>query len=131
MKHAKSALVSVREQAKALVARMTREEKAALCGGQDFWHTHGVERLGLEPIMVTDGPHGLRKQAADADHLGLNQSVPATCFPPRLCHGLQLRPGPDGAARHRHGRRMPSGTGQRSSRPRRQHQAQSSLRPEL
>lgn len=92
MKYAKSSLVSVREQAKALVAQMTREEKAALCGGQDFWHTHGVERLGLHPIMVTDGPHGLRKQAAEADHLGLNQSVPATCFPPACATACSFDP---------------------------------------
>lgn len=69
------------ETAANLVAQMTLEEKASLCSGMDFWHTKGVERLGLSGVMVTDGPHGLRKQAASADHLGLNQSVPATCFP--------------------------------------------------
>ena len=72
----------VRAEAGALVAQMTLEEKARLCSGLDFWHTGGVERLGLSPVMVTDGPHGLRKQAGSADHLGLSQSVPATCFPP-------------------------------------------------
>ena len=40
-----------------------------------------VERLGVASFMVTDGPHGLRKQAGESDHLGLNASVPATCFP--------------------------------------------------
>ena len=72
----------VRAEAGALVAQMTLEEKARLCSGLDFWHTGGGERLGLSPVMVTDGPHGLRKQAGSADHLGLSQSVPATCFPP-------------------------------------------------
>ena len=72
----------VRAEAGALVAQMTLEEKARLCSGLDFWHTGGAERLGLSPVMVTDGPHGLRKQAGSADHLGLSQSVPATCFPP-------------------------------------------------
>ena len=48
MKYAKSSLVSVREQAKALVAQMTREEKAALCGGQDFWHRSEERRVGKE-----------------------------------------------------------------------------------
>jgi len=64
-----------------LVAELTLEEKASLCSGADFWHTKGVERLGIQPYMLTDGPHGLRKQASDTDHLGLNNSVPATCFP--------------------------------------------------
>ncbi len=45
-------------------------------------HTEPVERLGVPAVMVTDGPHGLRKQPADSDHLGLGDSVPATCFPP-------------------------------------------------
>lgn len=67
--------------AKELVKQMTLEEKAGLCSGHDFWHLKSVERLGLNRIMVTDGPHGLRKQAEDADHLGINNSIPATCFP--------------------------------------------------
>lgn len=66
---------------KALIAEMTLEEKAGLCSGMDTWHTKGVERLGIPSVMVTDGPHGLRKQRANADHLGLFDSVPATCFP--------------------------------------------------
>lgn len=69
-------------RAAALVEEMTLEEKASLTSGRDFWHTKGVERLGLVPLMLTDGPHGLRKQAGASDHLGLNSSVPATCFPP-------------------------------------------------
>jgi beta-glucosidase len=66
---------------KALISQMSLEEKASLCSGLDFWHLKGIERLGIPSIMVTDGPHGLRKQAEGADHLGLNNSVPATCFP--------------------------------------------------
>lgn len=66
---------------KKIISQMTLEEKASLCSGLDFWHTKAVERLGIPSVMVTDGPHGLRKQAEDADHLGLNQSVKATCFP--------------------------------------------------
>lgn len=69
------------QQAKELLEKMTLEEKAGLCSGSDFWNTKGVERLGIEKVMVTDGPHGLRKQAGNSDHLGINQSVPATCFP--------------------------------------------------
>ncbi|MHA6531303.1 glycoside hydrolase family 3 C-terminal domain-containing protein [Paenibacillus sp. BAC0078] len=64
-----------------LISQMTLEEKAGLCSGLDFWHTKGIERLGIPSLMVTDGPHGLRKQAESADHLGLHNSVPATCFP--------------------------------------------------
>ncbi|WP_339258786.1 glycoside hydrolase family 3 C-terminal domain-containing protein [Paenibacillus sp. FSL R5-0713] len=66
---------------KELVQRMTLEEKAGMCSGLDFWHLKGVERLGIPSIMVTDGPHGLRKQDGSTDHLGLTSSVPATCFP--------------------------------------------------
>ena len=66
---------------KALVAAMTLEERAGLCSGRDFWNSKGIERLGIPSVMLTDGPHGLRKQAGSADHLGVRNSVPATCFP--------------------------------------------------
>ncbi|MEW9052879.1 MAG: glycoside hydrolase family 3 C-terminal domain-containing protein [Neobacillus sp.] len=66
---------------KQLITQMTLEEKASLCSGIDFWRTKGIERLGIPSIMVTDGPHGLRKQQEGGDHLGLSDSVPATCFP--------------------------------------------------
>ena len=55
-----------------------------LLGGLNFWHTKPVERVGISSIMVTDGPHGLRKQGGTGDHLGLGSSVPATCFPPAV-----------------------------------------------
>lgn len=64
-----------------VLAALTLEEKASLTSGSDFWHTQPVERVGVPAIMVTDGPHGLRKQVASSDHLGLGDSVPATCFP--------------------------------------------------
>lgn len=66
---------------KELIRKMTLEEKASLCSGQDFWHTQGLPRLDIPPVMVSDGPHGLRKQADEADHLGLNDSIDAVCFP--------------------------------------------------
>jgi beta-glucosidase len=69
------------EQLKELIAKMTLEEKAGLCSGADFWHTKAVERLGIPSSMVSDGPHGLRKQADEADHLGINDSIKAVCFP--------------------------------------------------
>ncbi|RMI14009.1 glycoside hydrolase family 3 C-terminal domain-containing protein [Cellulomonas triticagri] len=74
--------MSVALDVERVLAGLTLEEKAALTSGSDFWHTEGVERLGVPAVMVTDGPHGLRKQAEDADHLGIGNSVPATCFPP-------------------------------------------------
>jgi len=52
-----------------------------LCLGSDFWHTAQVERLGIPAIMVSDGPHGLRAQLEQGDHVGLLASAPATCFP--------------------------------------------------
>ena len=68
-------------------AELTLEEKASLTSGADFWTTKAVERAGVPAMMLTDGPHGLRKQAGASDHLGLNESVPATCFPPAVALG--------------------------------------------
>ena len=70
---------------KAIVSQMTLEEKVALCSGKNFWHLQTPERLGIEPVMVSDGPCGIRKQADAADHLGLNASVPATSYPTGSC----------------------------------------------
>lgn len=64
-----------------IVKQMTLEEKAGLCSGLDFWHTKGIEHLGVPSEMVSDGPHGLRKQDDAADHLGINDSIKAVCFP--------------------------------------------------
>lgn len=66
---------------KDMVERMTLEEKAEICSGGDFWSTRAFERLGIPSVMMTDGPSGLRKQGGAGDHLGLNESVPAVCFP--------------------------------------------------
>jgi beta-glucosidase len=62
-----------------IISKMTLEEKAGLCSGLDFWHTKGVERLGIPSIAMADGPHGLRKLAQN--DLDLDVSIPATCFP--------------------------------------------------
>lgn len=69
------------DRIKEIVAKMTLEEKAAMCSGADFWHTEAVERLGIPASMVSDGPHGLRKQDQEGDHLGVNESIKAVCFP--------------------------------------------------
>lgn len=66
---------------KELIKQMTLEEKAGMCSGGDFWHLKGIERLGIGAVMVSDGPHGLRKQDDKADHLGIHDSIKAVCFP--------------------------------------------------
>jgi len=71
---------------------LTLEEKASLTSGADFWTTKAVDRVGIPSIMMTDGPHGLRKQAGGTDHLGLASSVPATCFPPAVGIGSSFDP---------------------------------------
>ncbi|NDZ93988.1 beta-glucosidase [Streptomyces sp. SID6673] len=67
-----------------IVAALSTTQKAALTSGASFWHTVGFADHGVEPLMLTDGPHGIRKQAGDADALGINDSVPAVCFPPAV-----------------------------------------------
>ena len=71
---------------------LTLEERASLTSGADFWMTEAIERVGVPAIMLTDGPHGLRKQVAATDHLGIAESVPATCFPPAVGLGSSWDP---------------------------------------
>ena len=63
------------------IKKMSLEEKASLMSGANFWNTKSVERVNIPSMMLTDGPHGLRKQGGKADNLGLNKSIPATCYP--------------------------------------------------
>lgn len=72
------------DEIKTLVTKMTLEEKAGLCSGYDFWSTKPIKRLGVPSIMMTDGPHGLRKENDDDANLGMKQSFPATAFPPAV-----------------------------------------------
>jgi beta-glucosidase len=64
---------------------LTVEQKAALTSGESFWRTKAVG--DVPSVMLTDGPHGLRKQREGGDHLGIGDSVPATCFPPAVALG--------------------------------------------
>ena len=64
-----------------LIKQMTLEEKCYLLSGKDFWQTRGVQRLGVPNMTLSDGPHGIRKQEGAGDQLGLNGSLPATCYP--------------------------------------------------
>lgn len=64
-----------------IIEKMTIEEKAAVLSGKNVWQTRNIDRLGIPSIFCADGPHGIRKQAREGDHLGLNESLPATCFP--------------------------------------------------
>ncbi len=64
-----------------LIRQMSLEEKCYFLSGKDFWQTRSVERLGVPNMTLSDGPHGIRKQAGEGDHLGLNPSLPATCYP--------------------------------------------------
>ncbi len=66
---------------KEIVEKMTLEEKAAILSGKTVWQTREIPRLGVPSLFCADGPHGIRKQAGAGDHLGLNASLPATCFP--------------------------------------------------
>lgn len=67
-----------------IIDKLTLEEKASLCSGKDFWHMKGIERLDIPSIMLTDGPHGLRKKDENGGGPSLDNSVPATCFPPAV-----------------------------------------------
>ena len=66
---------------KSIISKLTLEEKAALLQGATVWTSYPVKRLGVPAMFMSDGPVGLRKQAGEGDHLGINASVPATCFP--------------------------------------------------
>ena len=64
-----------------ILSQMTLEEKAQFCSGQDFWYSQSIDRLGIPPVMMCDGPNGLRKQLGEGDHLGINASIETVCYP--------------------------------------------------
>jgi beta-glucosidase len=80
------------DEVERLLATLTLQEKASLTSGSNLWYTQPVPAKGVPAVMVTDGPHGLRKQRESADHLGVGTSVPATCFPPAVSLGSSWDP---------------------------------------
>ncbi|WP_062318438.1 glycoside hydrolase family 3 protein [Demequina maris] len=85
--------MTISDNRRRLRTELTLAEKASLMSGANFWNTKRVDRLGVPSIMLTDGPHGLRKQGGAADHLGLHASLPATCFPPAATLANSWDPG--------------------------------------
>lgn len=66
---------------------LTLEQKASLLSGRDFWSTKELDDAGIRSIVLTDGPHGIRRQAGETDHLGIHDSLPSTCLPPAVAVG--------------------------------------------
>lgn len=64
-----------------VVAKMTLEDKIKLCSGAGFWESESMEQYGIPSFFMSDGPHGLRTQKGESDHLGINRSEQSTCFP--------------------------------------------------
>ena len=99
-------------KAREQIKNLTKEQKVALLQGKTVWTTYSFEHADIPEIFLADGPHGLRKQAGSADHLGLNESIPATCFPtaagmanswnPELAEGLGRALGEEAAANDVH-----------------------------
>ncbi|MBD7996715.1 glycoside hydrolase family 3 C-terminal domain-containing protein [Arthrobacter sp. Sa2CUA1] len=74
------------------ISALTLEQKASLLSGQDFWSTKNIDDAGIPSIVLADGPHGIRRQDSDADHLGIHDSLPSTCFPPAVAVGSSWDP---------------------------------------
>ena len=74
------------------LSSLTLEQKASLLTGRDFWTTRPLPGAGVPSVVLTDGPHGVRRQVGDTDHVGLHESLPATCFPPAAAVGSSWDP---------------------------------------
>lgn len=75
-----------------ILKELSLEEKAMLTVGKDFWHFESIDRLGLDSVLVTDGPHGVRKQKEIGKEMGSSESVKATCFPPACLSASSWNP---------------------------------------
>ena len=69
------------EKIREVITKMTLEDKIKLCSGASFWESENMEQYGIPSFFMSDGPHGLRTQKGESDHLGINQSEQSTCFP--------------------------------------------------
>ena len=115
---------------KEIIDKMKLEEKAALLSGKGEWQTWDFARLGIPSMYCSDGPHGIRKQAGAGDHLGLNPSLPATCFPTAATVANSWDPELRGDRKS--ARRRGKCTGRAcSARPRTQYKEKSALRKKL
>ena len=77
---------------KELMKEMTLEEKVSLLSGKDFWSTKAIDRLKIDSVYLTDGPHGVRKQSTESGELSLQKSVSSTCFPTACCSACSFDP---------------------------------------
>ncbi|HRX58184.1 MAG TPA: glycoside hydrolase family 3 C-terminal domain-containing protein [Eubacteriales bacterium] len=82
----------IQREAEQILATLTTRQKAMLLTGRDFWHSNGLDECGLPGILLTDGPHGLRKQEGESDHLGIHGALAATCFPTGCCSACSFDP---------------------------------------
>lgn len=82
----------IQREAREILSTLTLWQKAELLTGRDFWHSNGLEDCGLPGVLLTDGPHGLRKQEGESDHLGINGATAATCFPAGCCSACSFDP---------------------------------------
>ena len=112
-----------------IIKTLDLEQKCALLSGETVFTTRALPGKGIPAITLSDGPNGVRKQAGAADHLGLNPSVPATCFPTSATVANSWDPGPGCGPGHGRRSRCPGGIGAAGPRP--EHQAQPPVRPEL
>lgn len=114
-----------------ILGKLTPEGKASLLSGRDFWSTRPLEEYGIPSVVFSDGPHGVRRQAEKSDHIGLNKSLPATCFPPGLRAREQLGCFACGRTGQASGRRGGCAGGGGLARPGAEHKKKSALRQEF
>ncbi|MHC9045667.1 glycoside hydrolase family 3 C-terminal domain-containing protein [Microbacterium saperdae] len=74
------------------LSALSLEEKVSLLSGGSFWATRDLPAHDVPALILTDGPHGVRRQTGGADHLGINDSLPSTCFPPAVAVGSSWDP---------------------------------------
>ena len=113
-----------------LIKKLDLEQKCALLSGETVFTTRDFSEKGIPAITLSDGPNGVRKQAGAADHLGLNPSVPATCFPTSATVANSWDPALGEAIGEALGRGRRAGGGCAAG-PGPEHQAQPPLRPQL